>query len=67
MNFQGKLIARMRCIAAVACSPLAPRPNYSKFFILTPITGGASPAAVRMTAADFRRADRLSNNQAASL
>lgn len=43
MNFQDKLIAIAMCIAAAGCSPLAPRPNYSKFFILAPLADGASP------------------------
>ena len=45
MHYQGKLIVFAMCIAAAGCSPLAPRPNYSKFFILTPLGDGASPAA----------------------
>jgi uncharacterized lipoprotein YmbA len=40
---QDKFIALAMCIAAAGCSPLAPRPNYSKFFILTPLADGASP------------------------
>lgn len=44
MNFLHKLVALALCIAAAGCSPLAPRPNYSKFFILTPLAVGASPA-----------------------
>jgi uncharacterized protein len=31
------------CIAATGCSPLAPRPNYTKFFILTPIASTTDP------------------------
>jgi hypothetical protein len=53
-QFTGQVDRLMLCIAAVACSPLAPRPNCSKSFILTPITRHASPAALRMTAVDFR-------------
>jgi uncharacterized lipoprotein YmbA len=45
MNFQHKLVALAMCIAAAGCSPLAPRPNDSRFFILTPLAGGANPAA----------------------
>lgn len=45
MNFSGKLIVFAMCIAVAGCSPLAPRPNYSKFFILTPLADGASLAA----------------------
>jgi uncharacterized protein len=45
MNFLGKLIALTLCIAAAGCSPLAPRPNYSRFFILTPLADSVSPAA----------------------
>jgi len=45
MNLRGKLIVFAMCIAAAGCSPLAPRPNYSKFFILTPLADDASPAA----------------------
>ncbi len=33
-------------MAAAGCSPLAPRPDYSKFFILTPISDGAAPGQV---------------------
>ncbi len=43
MNFPGKLIVFAMCIAASGCSPLAPRPNYSKFFILTPLADAAGP------------------------
>ena len=43
MNSQDKFIALAMCIAAAGCSPLAPRPNYSKFFILTPLADGARP------------------------
>jgi uncharacterized protein len=42
MSFQ-KLTVLAMCIAAAGCSPLAPRPNYSKFFILSPFAYGASP------------------------
>jgi uncharacterized protein len=42
MNLRGKLIVFAMCIAAAGCSPLAPRPNYSKFFILTPLADGVS-------------------------
>jgi uncharacterized lipoprotein YmbA len=43
LKLQDKLVALAMCIAAAGCSPLAPRPNYSKFFILTPLADGASP------------------------
>jgi uncharacterized protein len=45
MNFQRNLMVLVMCIAAAGCSPLGPRPNYSKFFILTPLADGANPAA----------------------
>jgi uncharacterized lipoprotein YmbA len=49
MNLQEKFIALALCIAVAGCSPLAPRPNYSKFFILTPLADGASPAATAVS------------------
>lgn len=30
-------------LALTGCSPLAPRPNYAKFFVLTPINDNANP------------------------
>jgi uncharacterized protein len=32
------------CLATIGCSPLAPRPDLSKFFVLAPISGGAAAA-----------------------
>jgi uncharacterized lipoprotein YmbA len=31
------------CLTATGCSPLAPRPNYTKFFILTPVASTSVP------------------------
>src|SRR5208282_1124215 len=33
-------------VALAGCSPLAPRPNYAKYFVLTPINDIANPAPV---------------------
>ena len=45
MNIKTKLVALGTCVVAAGCSPLAPRPDPSKFFILTPLSDRASPAA----------------------
>jgi len=42
-NLKVTSIALALCVAVTGCSPLAPRPNYTKFFILTPIAGTAAP------------------------
>src|SRR5580704_4660938 len=44
MSFQVKLMVLAMCVAAAGCSPLAPRPNYSRFLILAPLARGANPA-----------------------
>lgn len=51
MTIQHKFIAFATCIVVAGCSPLAPRPDSSKYFILTPLAGGVStPAQVSPTA-----------------
>jgi uncharacterized lipoprotein YmbA len=45
MNGKAMLIALGACLFAAGCSPLAPRPDQSKFFILTPLSDGSGPAA----------------------
>ena len=45
MNIKSMLIALSACVAAAGCSPLAPQPDRSKFFILTPLSEGAASAA----------------------
>jgi uncharacterized lipoprotein YmbA len=49
MNVKAAFIALASCVLSVACSPLAPRPDHSKFFILTPLADAAlaesTPAA----------------------
>jgi len=45
MNIKSMLIALSACVAAAGCSPLAPQPDRSKFFILTPLSEGATSAA----------------------
>ena len=42
MNVKAAFITLAACALSVACSPLAPRPDHSKFFILTPLADGAS-------------------------
>ena len=41
MNVKATFIALGSCALSVACSPLAPRPDHSKFFILTPVADRA--------------------------
>lgn len=46
-NVAAALIALGACVLAAGCSPLAPQPDRSKFFILTPLadsSGAAAPA-----------------------
>lgn len=51
MKIQHKFIVFATCIAVAGCSPLAPRPDSSKYFILTPLAGDVStPAQVSPTA-----------------
>src|SRR5258708_10924458 len=42
MNVKAAFIALAFCVLSVACSPLAPQPDHSKFFILTPLADGES-------------------------
>jgi uncharacterized lipoprotein YmbA len=44
MNTKLTIIVFVACLAA-ACSPFAPRPDNSRFFILTPLAGQAEPGA----------------------
>jgi len=37
------LFALGACLVSTACSPLAPQPDHSRFFILNPISDGAAP------------------------
>jgi uncharacterized protein len=43
MKIKHRFLTLAACIAMVGCSPLAPRPNYSTFFILTPISSESRP------------------------
>ena len=45
MNVKTTLIALGACVFAAGCSPLAPQPDHSKFFILAPLSDGSGPAA----------------------
>jgi len=47
MNARTKLIAFGFSVLAAGCSPLAPQPDHSKFFILTPLTDGSGAALAR--------------------
>jgi uncharacterized lipoprotein YmbA len=42
MAIKQKLISLVVCLALAGCSPLAPRPNYAKYFVLTPVTDTAN-------------------------
>ncbi|MGH7880635.1 MAG: PqiC family protein, partial [Candidatus Binataceae bacterium] len=35
----------LSCVAIAGCSPLAPKPDYSKFFVLTPIADAPGPTS----------------------
>ena len=50
MNVRSAIIALGACTLVSACSPLAPQPDYSKFFILTPISYGQGASAVQASA-----------------
>ena len=49
MNIRAILLALSACLVFTGCSPLAPQPDQSKFFILTPLSdsalSGVSPAS----------------------
>jgi len=45
MNVKATLIALGACVFAAGCSPLAPQPDHSKFFILNPLTDAPTPGA----------------------
>lgn len=40
----------MMCLMGAGCSPLAPRPDYSKFFILSPLSANAPGTMTALTA-----------------
>ena len=42
MNVKATLLGLSACVIAAGCSPLAPQPDRSKFFILTPIADGSA-------------------------
>src|SRR5260221_12564349 len=42
-NLKVTSIVLALCLLAIGCSPLAPRPNYTKFFILTPVASTTAP------------------------
>ena len=44
-----KALAFAIALASLGCSPLAPRQDYSKFYVLTPLSDGASPAPISAT------------------
>jgi uncharacterized lipoprotein YmbA len=44
VNIKVALIGLGACVFAVGCSPLAPQPDPSKFFILTPLSDASGPA-----------------------
>lgn len=47
MVIKQKLMLVAIGLVLVGCSPLAPRPDYTKFFVLTPITYSSNPAPTR--------------------
>ena len=40
-----KVLLFAACVVAAGCSPLAPKPDYSKFFVLTPISDTPGPVS----------------------
>jgi uncharacterized lipoprotein YmbA len=44
MKITPRPICLFVCCVLAGCTVLAPRPDYSKFFILTPLSGGANPS-----------------------
>jgi uncharacterized protein len=44
MTLRVRLVALSAAVLVAACSPLAPQPNYAKFFVLTPISDSTAPA-----------------------
>lgn len=50
MCVKAALIALGACVFAAGCSPLAPQPDPSKFFILTPLSDGSAPSATPASA-----------------
>ncbi|HEY6420515.1 MAG TPA: PqiC family protein [Candidatus Binataceae bacterium] len=55
MNIRAALIAVSAFFIAAGCSPLAPQPDRSRFFILTPISAGAPAAAVQAPSASTQQ------------
>lgn len=45
MRLKAALIALGACAVAAGCSPFAPQPDRSKFFILTPLDDSSTPAS----------------------
>ncbi len=51
MSIKSKLLASGACLVVAGCSPLAPQPDYAKFFILTPVSDGAGTASATLSSA----------------
>jgi len=49
-NMKTIFLAVGACLVAAGCSPLAPQPDHSKFFILTPLSDGAAPGVSPVSA-----------------
>jgi uncharacterized protein len=49
MLSKAKLVVAAVAVTAAGCSPLAPRPDYSKYFILTPLSTDPDPASTATT------------------
>jgi uncharacterized lipoprotein YmbA len=48
MNFKYTLFVIASCFVVAGCSPLAPRPDHSDFFILTPLSDAPDRSATSM-------------------
>ena len=49
-NLKTVFLALSACLVSAGCSPLAPQPDHSKFFILSPLSDGTASAATSMSA-----------------
>jgi uncharacterized lipoprotein YmbA len=47
MNIKSSLVAFTVCAVVASCSPLAAKPDLTKFFILSPISAGSNTSEVR--------------------
>jgi uncharacterized protein len=49
MRLQSRLVLSAALLTTLGCSPLAPKPDYSKFFVLSPISDAAGTTSLGST------------------